>query len=252
MRKLVMPAMPITLDSRAHAIVETVDASDEAVGTSDTEKPEAQELSDSNVVLRVLSGDTEFFEILIRRYNQRLFRVLRGYVRSDDDVMDTMQDTYLKAYLNLNQFRLDSSFSTWLIRIGINEALQRIRKNRNSLAMEEEQMAQFIVDLAVGAENYTPESETLNAELGSIITAAIDKIPAKYRVVFIMAEVEGMSQLAIGECLHISGSNVKVRLHRAKHLIKDEMLKLVKNASVLEFGSIKCDTMVQNVMRQIA
>ncbi|MGH2643781.1 MAG: sigma-70 family RNA polymerase sigma factor, partial [Chitinophagaceae bacterium] len=86
------------------------------------------EISDVEVARRVIQGEKELFEILLRRYNQLLYRVIRGYLSDEKEVEDIMQDTYLHAYEKLQQFRGDASFSTWLIRIGINEALGRIRK----------------------------------------------------------------------------------------------------------------------------
>src|SRR5690606_37096556 len=98
------------------------------MGVIALEKASSARLEDEVVVRRVLSGEKELFEILLRRYNQTLYRVIRGYLRDESDVEDAMQDTYLKAFDKLEQFQGKAAFSTWLIRIGINEALLRLRK----------------------------------------------------------------------------------------------------------------------------
>lgn len=87
-------------------------------------------LPDQEVVERVRSGEKGLYEILMRRYNQTLYRAVRSYLRDGDDVQDAMQEAYVKAYTKLDQFKGDSAFSTWLVRIGINEALQVLRKQR--------------------------------------------------------------------------------------------------------------------------
>src|ERR1044071_9181907 len=85
------------------------------------------QLSDADVVTRVLRGEKELFEILMRRHNQTLYRVVRGYLKDDDEIRDAMQNAYLKAFDKLHQFQGNAAFSTWLIRIGINEALLRLK-----------------------------------------------------------------------------------------------------------------------------
>ncbi|MDV3309332.1 MAG: sigma-70 family RNA polymerase sigma factor, partial [Cyclobacteriaceae bacterium] len=105
------------------------------MGVISLETASSARLEDTVVVRRVLSGEKELFEILLRRYNQTLYRVIRGYLRDEADVEDAMQDTYLKAYDKLEQFQGKAAFSTWLIRIGINEALLRLRKLRRVRAL---------------------------------------------------------------------------------------------------------------------
>lgn len=90
--------------------------------------------SDNEIVKRILNGEKELYEILVRRNNQKLFRVLRGYLKNEMDVKDAMQETYLKAFEKLGQFNHQSEFSTWLIRIGINEALARLNSFKNLLS----------------------------------------------------------------------------------------------------------------------
>ncbi|MGN6647855.1 MAG: RNA polymerase sigma factor [Cytophaga sp.] len=210
-----------------------------------------KKLADQEVVKRVMAGEKELFEILMRRHNQKLYRIIRGYIIQEEEVLDVMQETYLKAFYKLDGFRLDAEFSTWLIRIGINEALQWLRKNKRIIHMEDAKISQLHESQRAGIDHASPESRLINNELNLLLTKSIDRIPETYRVVFIMSEVEQMSQAEIATALDISVSNVKVRLHRAKKLIKEELFSHSNAASVLEFGSRRCDQLVDDVMKMI-
>ncbi|HLW33016.1 MAG TPA: RNA polymerase sigma factor [Aequorivita sp.] len=208
-------------------------------------------LSDSTVVERVIDGEKELFEILLRRYNQRLFRIIRSYISREDDVQDVMQDTYVKAYTKLEQFNNEASFSTWLIRIGINEALQFLRKNkRQTTKYGATESLESIFQLP-DTNQMTPEKQVIRNETRLLVEQAVDLLPEKYRVVFVMHQVEGLSNPEIASCLHLTDSNVKVRLHRAKTMLKDELFKSTHDASIFEFGNHKCDFMVEQVMGRI-
>lgn len=206
-------------------------------------------ISDSEVIARILGGEKELFEILMRRYNQTLYRVIRSYTTSENDVEDIMQEAYLKAYLKLDQFRGKSSFSTWLVRIGMNEALQKLRKSKQMLFMENDNK-----ELSTGqvqAMELSPEKKVISRETRALLEQAIDQLPEKYRLVFILHEIEGMPHGEIAKALELSDSNVKVRLHRAKSMLKDELLKLSLTRAVFEFGNSRCDSVVREVMKYI-
>lgn len=208
-------------------------------------------LPDSQVVLRVLEGEKELFEILLRRYNQRLFRVVRSYIHSEDDARDIMQDAYVKAYTKLEQFNNQSSFSTWLIRIAINEALQHLRKNKRiAKNYGETESLENVFNLA-DTNQMNPEKQAIKSETRVMVERAVDQLPEKYKVVFVLHQVEGLSNREIAACLCLTESNVKVRLHRAKNLLKDELFKNTHDASIFEFGNHKCDAVVANVMGRI-
>ena len=208
-------------------------------------------LTDSNVVKRVLDGEKELFEILLRRYNQRLFRVIRSYVHTEDDVKDIMQDAYVKAYLKLEQFRSESSFSTWLIRIAINETLQHIRKHKRLLEnYGKTESIESIYQLA-DTNQMNPEKQAITTETKILVERAVDQLPEKYKIIFVLHQIEGLSNSEIAACLALTHSNVKVRLHRAKALLKEELFKTTHDASIFEFGNQRCDAMVEEVMKRI-
>lgn len=209
-------------------------------------------LSDSIVIERVIKGEKELFEILLRRYNQRLFRVVRSYISRDDDVQDIMQDAYIKAYTKLEQFHNESSFSTWLIRIGINEALQFLRKSKHQATKYGRTTSLESLFQLPDTDEMSPEKQVLTDETRLSVEHAVDLLPEKYKVVFVMHQIEGLSNPEIAACLHLTDSNVKVRLHRAKNILKDELFKGGDHdASIFEFGNRRCDFMVEQVIGKI-
>lgn len=209
-------------------------------------------LPDSQVVQRVLEGERELFEILLKRYNQRLFRVVRSYVKSEDDVRDIMQDAYVKAFLKLDQFKNEAAFSTWLMRIAINEALQHIRKHKRLMDNYGNQESIESIHQLADTNQMNPEKQTIKTETRMLVERAVDQLPEKYRIVFVLHQTEGLSNPEIAACLSLSDSNVKVRLHRAKTLLKEELFRTTHDASIFEFGSYKCDALVEEVMCRIS
>lgn len=214
---------------------------------------QSSQMQDSMVVRRILSGEKELFEILVRRYNQTLFRIVRGYLQNDDDVEDVMQNTYLKSFDKLQQFQGNSTFSTWLVRIGINESLLRIRelKRKKAFYISENEVPQSGVIQITDSKQMNPEKLTIAQETRMLIERAIDQLPEKYRVIYILKEVEGLENTEIENCLGITESNIKVRLHRAKNLLKDSLYKLHYNEDIFTFGNSRCDRMVNNIMKLI-
>src|SRR5262245_55958835 len=170
--------------------------------------------SDEEVVSRVKAGDKGLFEVLMRRYNQRLFRVTRAILHSDAEAEDVMQQAYLNAYAHLDQFAGRSSFATWLTRIAVHEASARVRRRRSaegeSMRGPDEDAAASLAD---GGPD--PEAQLLAGEVRSLLEAAIDALPERYRCTFVLREVEGLATAEAAESLGISEELVKTRLYRA-------------------------------------
>lgn len=206
-------------------------------------------LPDFVVVEKVLDGETELFEILLRRYNQLLFRTVRSYMDRSSDIDDVMQDTYIKAFQKLYQFNNEAQFSTWLIRIGINEALQRKRKSKRNktVALSSEEGVIQIADTSI----MNPERKTMHSESVLIVEKAIDQLPEKYKIVYMLKEVQDLEIAEISQSLGLSTSNVKVRLHRARNMMKESIVKFTNTNNVFEFGNSKCDLLVYQVMAKI-
>jgi RNA polymerase sigma factor (sigma-70 family) len=214
--------------------------------------PNASALADPAIVRRILAGEKELFELLLRRYNQTLYRVIRSYLKQHDDVQDAMQNAYLKAFDKLSQFRGDASFSTWLLRIGINEALQRLNTVKKSKLVFLDSFQETNNNLTqISDKNMNPERAFIRNEAKQLLEQAIDKLPEKYRVVYVLKEIEGIESAQVQEILGLTEANVKVRLHRAKKILKESLYQLSANRDVFEFGNAHCDSVVSFVMSRI-
>ncbi len=210
-------------------------------------------ISDSDVIKRVLSGEKELYEILLRRNNQTLYRVIRSYLKEAEDIEDIMQNTYLKAYEKLYQFKHTAKFSTWLIRIGINEALARLKTKGRFLTLHksiDNSIHDKIIEIP-DLNQRNPEKNIISQEAKQMLELAIDKLDIKYKNVYILLEIEGMSIAEVSDCLKLSNSNVKVRLHRAKAKIKENLYESTSKKELFEFGLSKCDNLVEKVMKAI-
>lgn len=212
---------------------------------------QSYKISDEDVVKRVLHGEKELYEILLRRHNQTLYRTLRGYL-TEQEAEDAMQEVWLKAWDKLNQFQHDSTFSTWLIRIGINEALMRIRKKKNqhTHSISEYTNPENLSELTDNNRS-NPEKNAIRREAKQLLEQAIDQLPKKYRLVYILREVDELNTTETANCLQISESNVKVRLHRARSMLKEKLFDLTDGAEVFQFGDKRCDNVVNGVMGKI-
>ena len=210
--------------------------------------PASEILNDDEIIARILNGEKDLYSIIIRRYNQRLYRVGMSMINDDAEVEDAMQVAYINAYENLGKFAFRSSFPTWLTRIFINECLLRLRKRKKSISMNDENI-ENVMKHDKGPQ--TPVTATVNSELRSILNDAISRLPEIYRTVFVMREVENMNIAETKECLNISDVNVKVRLNRAKALLRDILSAQYSKEDILHFHLSRCDRMVDTVMSSI-
>ncbi len=206
--------------------------------------------SDNELITRILQGDKNLYATIVRRYNQRLYRIGMSIINDDAEVEDAMQVTYINAYENLGKFAFRANFSTWLTRILINESLLRLKKKMRPVNMNDDIMDNEIYRHRIN-QVQTPVASALNSELKAILEASIRQLPEKYRTVFIMREIEGMNTAETQECLDISEVNVKVRLNRAKALLKTSLSAFYKKEDILHFHLSRCDKMVSQVLSQI-
>jgi RNA polymerase sigma-70 factor (ECF subfamily) len=210
-------------------------------------------LSDEEVVVRVLAGQTALFEIVMRRHNQRLYRVARAILRNDGEAEDVMQDAYVRAYEHLAQFAGRAKFSTWLTRIAVHEALAR--QQRGNRYQELEPMSERNGDPMNGlvSSEPNPEQQASNSEIRKLLEEAVEKLPDDYRTIFMLRDVEEMSTTDAAEVLEISEENVKVRLHRARALLRKDLYHRVgtERKEVFNFHALRCDRVVKNVFERI-
>ncbi len=206
------------------------------------------EPTDEDIVRRVLAGDIASFELILRRYNQRLYRVARSIVGNDSEAEDVVQEAYLNAYRHLGDFAGRSSFATWLTRIAVHEASARRRSRQRMRNIEIDEAESLTMRPTRQADD-----ELSTRELGDVLRLVIDELPPEFRVVFTMRLVEGLSTEEAAECLGLSQENVKIRLHRARSRLRKSIERRLGDdvTRLYQFDGERCDRIVRNVMSRL-
>lgn len=205
-------------------------------------------MTDEELVDRIVSGDGAMFEILMRRYNQRVYRAVRAVLGSDDEAEDVMQQAYLNAYAHLGQFERRAQFSTWLTRIAVNEAIARRAKQQRRFGGEEDAMLEL-----AQSNDPNPEQLAVASELRDVMQREVGALPDSYRLVLVLRDVEGLSTAETAASLEVSEDVVKQRLHRARTMLRDNLYQRggVTLQSLYAFGNSRCDRVVAAVMERI-
>jgi RNA polymerase sigma-70 factor, ECF subfamily len=214
------------------------------------------EQTDEQIVGAVLAGQRDLFEVLIRRYNQRLYRVVRGVLRADEgEIEDVMQQAYVNAYLHLDQFAGRATFATWLTKIALYEALTRARRMGRMVSLDEasESGTEGLVD-RMRIDTPDPERQALTGELREALEGAIEQLPPAYRTVFMLREVEGLSTTESADVLGVREDVIKTRLHRARGMLRQELFERVgaSSSGAFTFGAARCDRIVARVFAALA
>jgi len=201
-------------------------------------------LSDDELLRGCQQRDEVAIRELTRRYNQRLFRIARGILRSDADAEDVVQETYVRVFTHLEQFRGDSSVGTWLVRIAMNQALGRLRRHRPTVD---------IADRPTPSTDPDPETLMARHELRTLIERSIDELPESFRVVFVARMVEGLSIQETAELFHIRPETVKTRLHRARLAMRRSLEQQVGTtvSEAFSFDGARCARLTQRVIDQL-
>jgi RNA polymerase sigma-70 factor (ECF subfamily) len=207
--------------------------------------------TDEQLVVRARAHDRAAFELLMRRHNQRIYRVVRSILRGADEIEDVIQQAYLQAFTHLDQFGGNARWSTWVCRIAINEALARIRQRGRFVSIDaasEEAMADF----SKGS-NSDPERAAAGREFGQLVERAIDGLPDIYRSVLILREVEGMTTEETAAVLDVETDVIKTRLHRARAALRASIENRVGEhmQSAFTFGNERCDRVVAAVLAKL-
>jgi RNA polymerase sigma factor (sigma-70 family) len=202
-------------------------------------------LTNEDIAARVVNGDINLYEVLMRRLNARLFRISMSMVNDEMSAEDVMQNAYINAYLQLARFNGQAKFSTWITRILINECILHQKKTarRQELISKKENNE---------LDQQTPLNKLMDKELKSLLESAIAGLPEKYRTVFVMRQIEEMSTHETMEVLDIDESNVKIRLMRAKALLRDQLSSQLRMGELFEFNLVRCDKVVGYVMNKIS
>ncbi|MBK7863681.1 MAG: RNA polymerase sigma factor [Archangiaceae bacterium] len=204
-------------------------------------------LDDAQVIERVLQGQAELFELLMRRYNGRLYRAIRGVLRDEAQVEEVMQEAYLRAYSHLAQFDARASFATWLARIGVHEALSRSRRAAMGPVASETAV------LRASDPKTRPDEQAANRELVQLLERAVDALPDGYREVFMLRRIDGFSVAETAELLSVTEETVKMRTFRANEQLRARLDHLVEESTeeVFAFPATRCNRVVDAVMSSL-
>lgn len=210
-------------------------------------------MSDEELVRRIREGDTALFEVVMRRYNQRLYRAARAIVKDDAEAEDVIQQAYVNAYLHLDQFEHRAKLSTWLTRIAVHEALARVRKAARTSTLDDPDRPGEMTMAALTSQGQDPERTAYSRELASVLESAIAALPEDFRTVFVLRDVEGLSTLETAESLGVREDTVKTRLHRARAALRRHLTAQVgaSASSAYAFQAPRCDRVVARVMAQL-
>lgn len=210
--------------------------------------PPLVSVTDLEAVSEVLRGNREMFEVIVRRYNTQLYRVGMAYLRNHAQTEDAMQNAYLKAFLNLERFRGNAAFATWLTRIMINECLMTMRAGKR-FVMENFNEG----DERVDHESFVaPAADPLHhQELKHVLEQAIQTLPRLHRAVYLLREMQQLSTAETAACLGISRENVKVSLHRAREGLKAELMTSAAGVELFDYQAPYCNPMTAKVMQAI-
>jgi len=211
--------------------------------------------SDALIVQRVRSGDSACYELLVRRYDQRVYRVVRAILRDDSEAEDVMQDTYLAAYRHLDGFAGRARFSTWLIRIAASQAQGRLRKTGRFVPFDPtlEEARARLIDARAAALARDPEQQAGDRRIGPMLERAIEALPPPYRMAYVLRELEGMATADAAECLGVEEGTAKTRVHRARLLLREALGREVGDdaAEVFAFDGERCERVAAAVMEEI-
>ena len=218
-------------------------------------------ISDDALAARAAAGDEHAFEQIMRANNRLLYRTARSILRDDEEAEDVLQEAYVKAYFKLGSFKGQSKFSTWLVRIVINGALERKRTLARGL--------QFVVNGdavdAVDAENFHeespqefesrpgPEALAMREQLSRLIQKHVERLPAVFRTVFVLRALEELTVEETASCLQIPEATVRTRYLRARRLLREHAARDIEAVldSTFAFGGVHCDRTVARVLTRI-
>jgi RNA polymerase sigma-70 factor (ECF subfamily) len=211
------------------------------------------ELSDEAIIGRILAGEKALFARIMRRHNQRLYRLARAMLRDDHEAEDALQETWIRAFQNLAQFEGRSRFFTWVAHIAVNECRARIRRRRRH-DMRETRMSPHDAELRPDRHAPPPHQRAAAGEMGQLVSRAVDALPRQLRAVFVLREVEGMGTDDTALCLGLTPANVKVRLHRARRQLQESLAAALgeETRRLHAFDGERCDRIIRNVMSRIA
>jgi RNA polymerase sigma-70 factor, ECF subfamily len=214
------------------------------------------QLSDRELLRRAQQGDAAAFAVLIRRHDRYLYRVARSILANDHEAEDVVQETFLRAFNGLGDFRGLATLRTWLTRIALNEAIRLRRQHRSTVdlvslpAVRAGNPMQADGFLAASPD---PERAAARSQIRRVLERAIDGLPASFRVVLVLRDVEEMSVAQTAKLLGIREETVKTRLHRARRMLRETLGEQIAWAlkDIFPFERPRCDRLVQRLLSQL-
>lgn len=209
--------------------------------------------SDQDLLARVLNGELDAYEGIMRRHNQRLFRLARSIVAVDAEAMDVVQESYINAYQRLSELQNPAAFGTWLAKIVRNTSLMHLRRSRRYQQMDTPDLEKVLHLSRPVQQQEQPDRQLANAELRQVLENCIDELPDDFRTVFMLRAVEHCSVNTVAKILDIKEATVKTRFHRARMLLQKRLLEYRDTGSIAvhEFAGDRCDKIVRNVLREL-
>jgi RNA polymerase sigma-70 factor, ECF subfamily len=216
----------------------------------------AEPIDDVELVRRARARDGTAFRTIMERNNRRLYRIARSILRNDSEAEDVVQDAYVKAYTHLDEFRGDARLATWLARITMNEALERLRHERPAVALdtlEPEPPPGQLIQFPQIAAQIDPEQTMAQRQILHLVEQTFDKLPEIFRVVFMARMIEGMSVEETAEILGLKQETVKTRLHRARQQLRDQLDRQIGPlfTDAFPFAGRRCERLTQAVLQRL-
>ncbi len=211
-----------------------------------TEAGRLEDLDDASLVERAQQRDGAAFWLIMKRHNQRLYRVAHGVLGDNAEAEDVVEEAYLRAFAHLTEFRGEARLSTWLTRIVLNEAL--VRRQRSMEVLHDPADASILTPGSARAAN--PEAATALAEIRRLLERAVDSLPEPFRIVFVMRDIEEMSIEETALHLGLVPQTVSTRLHRARRLLREALQDKLATvfSDTFPFAAERCDRLAQSVL----
>ena len=183
--------------------------------------------NDEDLVRRAQGGDTRAFDELVRRYRDKVYRLSFKILRHEEDAAEALQDAFLSAYRGIKSFKVESTFSTWLYRIATNASLMKYRKRREGhVSLEQSQNTDENAEmLQIPDWSTQPLKELLDSETREVMDEGIQRLPEELRTVFILRDIEDLSNAEVAQILDLTVAAVKSRLHRARIALRDRLTR---------------------------
>ncbi len=215
-------------------------------------------LDDGALVALARSRDGAAIRLIMQRHNRRLFRVARGVLHDDAEAEDVVQETYVRAFTHLDDFRGEAQLSTWLTRIALNEALGRLRRRRITVGLKDidainDQGEARVIYLPSARQDCDPEAAATQAEVRRLLERAVDELPEPFRIVFVLRDIEEMSIEETAAHLSLRPETVKTRLHRARRLLRQSLDRTLSSAvsDVFPCAGARCARITETVLERL-